>query len=223
MEKEKINEFVYRLKKISSCVISDATDKVGLKSSMNSSIKPIKLGTKLAGPAVTIRRIKKEKIGEGNFSQYTNILHEIIDTTEPGNIMLIDADGDTESATWGGNMSTAAKAKSLGGAIVDGGARDQKEIKDMDFPLFSKSTVPARSGGRLVTVGYNIPIVCGDILVHPGDFIMGDDDGVVVIPKNRIDEILTLAEEIEYKERKVLEYLKKGYKLKEKIKKFKIK
>jgi len=223
MEKEKKNEIVNRLRKLSSAVISDAMDKLGIKATMSSSIKPIKSGIKLAGPAVTIKRIKKGKIGEGDFSQYAKIMHETIDTTEPGDIMVIDADGDTESATWGGNMSTAAKAKNLGGAVVDGGARDQQEIVDMGFPLFMKSTVPTAGAGRLITVGYNIPVVCGDILVQPGDFIMGDNDGVVVIPKNRIEEVLELAEEIEYKESKMAEYLREGHKLMEAIGKFKIK
>ena len=103
----------------------------------------------------------------------------------------------------------------MGGVIIDGGARDRQEIAEMGFPLFMKSLVPTAGAGRLVTVGYNIPVVCGNILVHPGDMIMGDDDGVVVIPKNRIEEILELAEVIEQKESKMAEYLREGHKLME--------
>jgi regulator of RNase E activity RraA len=219
---EQRNEFICRLKELSSCVLADTMDELGIKATMSSSIKPVKSGIKLVGPVVTIRRIKKEKIGEGDFSKYAKILHETIYSIGPGDIIAIDADGDTESASWGGNMSTAAKLNSLGGAIIDGGARDRQEIVDMEFPIFCKSFVPS-AGTRLVTIGYNVPIICGGILIFPGDFVFGDDDGVVVIPKNRLEEVLILAEKIEYKERKIMEYLNKGYKLPEAIEKFKIK
>lgn len=222
MEKNIRSEFISRLKNLSSCVISDAMDLLGLKSVMNSSIKPIKSGTKLAGPAITFRRIKKEKISGGNFSQYTNVLHETIDSSEPNDIFVVDADGDTESSSWGGNMSIAAKTRNLGGVIIDGAARDKEEIANISFPLFCKSIIPTRSRGRLLTVEYNVPVICGDIFVHPGDFIMGDDDGVVVLPKNCIDEILTLAEEIEQSERKIQEYLKEGHTLIEAMQKYKL-
>lgn len=219
---EKRNKYIYRLKKLSSCVLSDAMDKIGIRAVMSSTIKPIKSGTKLAGPVATIRRIKKEKVVEGDFSQYTKTLHEIIYNVEPGDIIVIDADKDTESASWGGNMSVAAKAKNLGGAIIDGGARDRQEIEAMGFPMFCKSFVPS-AGKRLVTIGYNIPIICGGILIYPGDFVLGDDDGVVVIPQNRLEEVLSLAEKIEHNERKIAEYLKEGHKLTEAVEKFRIK
>lgn len=222
MINEQRNEFVYRLKKLSSCVLSDAMDILGIRAVMSSSIKPVKTGINLAGPVVTIRRVKREKITINNFSEYAKIMHETIYNVEPGTIIVIDGDGDTESASWGGNMSTAAKANNLGGAIIDGGARDRHEIVDMGFPIFCKSFIPS-AGERLVTIGYNVPIFCGGILIYPGDFVFGDDDGVVVVPQNRLEEVLILAEKIEHKERKIMEYLKEGHKLPEAIEKFKIK
>ena len=221
MKTKEIEEYISCLKNLSSCVISDAMDKIGLKSVMNSSIRPIKSGITIAGQVVTVKSIKKEKIIESDYSKYTNILNEVTDGTEPGKIIIIDADGDTECASWGGNRSLAAKLRKIGGVIIDGAARDYKEITEMDFPVFCKNTIPPKSKDRLITIDYNVPVVCGGILIHPGDFIIGDDDGVVVIPANRISEILVLAEEIENKERKIVEYLKAGHKFSEAVEKFK--
>lgn len=221
MKEVQKNEFVNRLKKLSSCVVTDSMDELNLNGTMCSSIKPVKSGIKLVGQVTTtIRRIKREKVGNGDFSRYAKTLHEEIYNTGAGDIIIIDADGDTESASWGGNMSIAAKLNNLGGAIVDGAARDWQEIVEMGFPIFSKSFIPS-AGKRLVTIERNVPVICGGIMVSPGDFILGDDDGVVVIPKNRIEEILSLAEKIEYTERKIMEYLKDGYKLPEAVKKAK--
>ncbi len=92
----------------------------------------------------------------------------------------------------------------------------------MGFPIFCKSFVPS-AGESLVTIGYNIPIICGGILINPGDYVFGDDDGVVVIPQNRLEEILSLAEKIEDSERKIMKYLKEGHKLTEAVGKYRIK
>ena len=93
----------------------------------------------------------------------------------------------------------------------------------MGFPVFSKSIVPTAAGPLVTTIGINVPVVCGDILVRPGDIIVGDDDGVVVVPKDRLEEILKTAEETEELEQKSMEYIKEGHTMVEAINKFKVK
>lgn len=223
--KERQGRMIERLKKVSITVLSDVMDKMmGKRCFMSSDIKPLSPGLKIAGPAITIKRIRTpQNIGEEDFKEHGKSLHQRIDSGEPGDIFVIGAEGYTETATWGGLMSIGAMQRKLGGAIVDGGVRDVVEIREMGFPIFARSVIPCAATRRLTTVGVDVPVVCGDILVHPGDMIVGDDDGVVVLPKYRVEEIVSMAEEIEESERQMAEFLRQGHSLIEAINKYRVK
>ncbi len=214
-------EIVERLKKASTSVLSDVMDRVGKRGCMSSSIKPLSPGLKIAGPAVTVKRIRKpHNIGEEDFKEYRRSLHQMIDNGNAGDIFVVAAEGETESANWGGLTALAAMQRKLGGAVIDGGVRDSVEISEMGFPIFMRSIFPGSPAPRLTTVGINVPVICGDILVHPGDMVVGDDDGVIVIPRDRAEEIVRMAEEIEETEGQMVEYLKQGHTLIETFNKY---
>jgi 4-hydroxy-4-methyl-2-oxoglutarate aldolase len=222
LDEQNMEKMVKRFKNISTTAISDTMDRLGIRSAMASSIKPLRPGIKIAGPALTVKRIRNpENLGKEDFKDYKMALHETIDSAKEGDIIVISADKDTEVATWGGNMTLRAMGNKLAGAVIDCGIRDSKELMEMGFPIFMRSIIPAAGTTRLTTVGVNVPIICGDILVHPGDMIVGDDDGVAVIPKNLAEEVLTMAEELEETERKSAQYIREGHTLIEAIKKYK--
>ncbi|AFM40682.1 Demethylmenaquinone methyltransferase [Desulfosporosinus acidiphilus SJ4] len=155
--------------------ISDATS--GLNN-LDSTIKPLKETYKISGRAFTV----KIPVGE-NLAVLRAIRNAGI-----GDILVIDAKGDTYRAIAGDFIVGMAKTLGLGGIVVDGVIRDILGIKQLDFPVFCKGTTVAASSkhdqGEI-----NVPISCGGTTIYPGDIVVGDVDGVVVIPQNKIDEV----------------------------------
>ncbi len=105
-------------------------------------------------------------------------------------------------------MGTGAKVNGFDGAVVDGGVRDVNQLKNANFPVFSRSIVPSSTIGRVITLVQNIPVTCGGVMVYPGDIILGDADGVVVVPRAYAEEILRIAEETEEIERQQIADIK---------------
>jgi 4-hydroxy-4-methyl-2-oxoglutarate aldolase len=156
--------------------ISDAMD--GLNN-FHPSIKPLKEAYKVAGRAFTV----KIPVGE-NLS-----VLEAISKAKPGDILVVDAKGDQYRAVAGDFVLGMAQTLGIGGLVVDGVIRDIVGVKELNFPVFSRGTTVAASGKTGVGE-VNVPISCGGVPVIPGDIIVGDADGVVVIPQALEQEIL---------------------------------
>lgn len=161
---------------IPTTAISDATE--GLNN-MDSSIKPLKEEYKFAGRALTV----KMPVGD-NLS-----VLKAIREAKPGDVIVIDAKGDQYRAIAGDFVVGMAKTLGITAIVVDGVIRDIVGIKNLNFPVFSKGTTVAASGKAGVGE-INVPISCGGTTVYPGDIIVGDADGIVVISKDREQEIL---------------------------------
>jgi 3-hexulose-6-phosphate synthase/6-phospho-3-hexuloisomerase len=182
---------------VSTASISDVT---GQKYAFSHNIRPLIPGIKVAGRAVTVRT------EPGDPGKPT----EAVGIATKGDIIVIDARGSEESACWGGNDSIGSKVKGLSAVIVDGAIRDTAEIMDMHFPTWCRAVTP-RVGGEKRGGEINVPITCGGVRVNPGDVIMADDDGIVVIPSEEAAEVLEKSIEREALEKgikaKVLEGL----------------
>jgi regulator of RNase E activity RraA len=191
---------------LSTSSLSDALNSIGIKGCMSHELKPLIAGIKMAGSVVTIKDLPTTKR-----VPITSAL-DAIDKAEPCSVFVRAVEGmDARNiALWGGLMSLAAKIKGIAGAVLDGGVRDTVEIKQMSFQIFSKSVSPSTSVGYTKVVATNSPVNCGGILVHPGDFIVGDDDGVVVIPRDKVEAVIEKAKRIDEVERKEAEELRKG-------------
>jgi 4-hydroxy-4-methyl-2-oxoglutarate aldolase len=186
MPSEKI---VDQYKSIPTTAISDATE--GL-SNLYSSIKPLKETYKISGRALTV----KMPVGDN-----LSVLKAIYEA-KPGDIIVIDAKGDTYRAIAGDFILGLAKTLEIGGIVVDGVIRDLEACRDLDFPVFCKGTTMAASGKAGVGE-INVPISCGGVSIHPGDIIVGDCDGVTVIPKEIEEKVLNDAlEKIEKDEKR---------------------
>ena len=105
-------------------------------------------------------------------------------------------------------MSTTGKVRGLAGAVIDGGARDVDEIEEIGFPVFSRSITPATSIGRYVSVAKQVPIMCAGVLVRPGDYIIGDQTGVVVVPTEKVPQVVQLLRKYDDKESKMIPIIK---------------
>ena len=147
---------------------------------LDTAIRPIFKRVSAVGTATTL------ELPKGDLS----LTRAAIDQLRPGDVLLIDWGGETQAACWGEMTSLAARMKGCLGVIVDGAVTDVVEIEDQGLPTFARATA-ALVGRRLDTGdgGVNVPIQCGGVNVNPGDLVVGDDNGIVVIPVQRAAEI----------------------------------
>lgn len=192
MDKNLIESF----RRVATASVADAVDKIcGKKGYLDSAIAPRTSERKIAGPAVTVL--------EGPTEEFVPPTHalELIDAAEPGSIMVISIGGHAEVAVWGGLMTAGAVANRLEAAVLDGATRDIAEIKrDFGFPVFSRSASPGTTLGSFKTLDSMVPVQIGDVTINPGDIVVGDVDGVVVVPKEHAAEVLAMAQEIDQRE-----------------------
>jgi 3-hexulose-6-phosphate synthase / 6-phospho-3-hexuloisomerase len=182
------------LGKVSTANLADAMHRSG---DMDG-IKKITGVGRVAGKAVTVRAYP------GDWSKPV----EAIDSAEKGDILVIDA-GGTGKSVWGELASQSAKVKGVVGVVIDGYARDIEDIEKIKFPVFARGAKPA--AGEPKGFGeINVPIVCGGVSVKPGDYIVCDSDGVVVVPKEEAVEIANRAQDVYEKEDRVREEIKEG-------------
>ncbi|MEM3578104.1 MAG: RraA family protein [Candidatus Bathyarchaeia archaeon] len=213
------SKLLKELWKIPTASLSDALDSIGVRGFMDYRIKPRTVESKVVGQAITV----KDKISNKKATPIKAL--EAIEAAEKGWVLVrVIEDANIEDASnialFGGIMASAAKAKGLGGAVLDGGLRDVSECKSLGFPVFSRSAVPTNSVGRTEVVDVNVPIICGGVLVNPGDIIVGDADGVVVIPKEKLEEVVHRALKIEDVEKRMAADLGKGASVLETVKKY---
>lgn len=187
-------ELVSILRIVSSPNISDAMHRKGAMRD----IHPINLGTKIVGRAVTVQTFA------GDWAKPV----EAIDLAGPGNVLVI-YNGSNNIAPWGGLATLSCKNRGIEGVVVDGAVRDVDEIRALNYPIYSSGITP-NAGDPKGMGEINAEITCGGQLVRPGDYIVGDDSGVVVIPKERAYEIARRAKEVEKMESRLYEEIRRG-------------
>lgn len=182
------------LEKVSTSNVSDAMHRGGAMRNL----LPVSLPKKFYGKAFTVRAYP------GDWSKTV----QSIDAAEKGDVIVIDAHG-SRVALWGELASRSAISREISGLVMDGGVRDVAEIKKMEFPVYARCTSPA--AGEPKGMGeMDVPIKCGGIEVNPGDYILADENGVVVIPKKRALEIANRALYVKEKEERVLKEIEDG-------------
>jgi regulator of RNase E activity RraA len=184
-----------------SCVVADSQERAGV---MRSYLRPISIKTRFVGPALTVR------LEPGNQVDCLDALS----VAQDGDVIVVDAAGETETSIWGGLMSGLCKMKGVVGAVVDGAIRDTDETRDMGFFIFSKAIVPRSThspySGRMDPIEVNVPIQCAGVLVRPGDLVLGDEIGVVVVPLENAADILEKARDQAEKEEKTRAKIREG-------------
>ena len=168
-------------------------------------IKPLREYTAVAGFAFTVKSAPNAKI-TGEMEYRTQML----DTMKEDDFVVWDTSRDQNATLWGGVMTATAKGKKLKAACIDGGIRDTHQILAADFPVFYEYRISNGSLGRCMISNYQIPIKSGNVTIKPGDVVMGDIDGVLIIPRDIAYEVLLRAEEIKNNEKKIFSWVKNG-------------
>ncbi|MEV6139083.1 fumarylacetoacetate hydrolase family protein [Nocardia sp. NPDC051990] len=179
--------------------LSQALRKRGLNNVSIDGVHPLRPGTKLVGTAKTLRFVpNREDLFRSHGGGY-NAQKRAFDAVAPGQVIVIEARGERGSGTLGDILALRAKARDAAGIVTDGGVRDSATVADIGIPVFGRGGHPAVLGRKHVPWDVDIAIACGGATVLPGDVIVGDDDGVIVIPAALAEEVAdaALAQEIE--------------------------
>jgi regulator of RNase E activity RraA len=183
-----------------SCVFADVMYRTGV---MDSGIKPA-FRAKAVGQALTVQ------LSQGDLVDPLKAL----EMGQPGDIIVVDAGGDTETSVCGGLMGGLAKNRGIRAMIVDGAGRDIDELEAIGWPIWTRA-ITARGthtmfSGRKEELSINVPVACGGIVVGPGDFIIADTIGVTVVPLAKAEEVVGLAREQAEREQKTREWVAQG-------------
>jgi 4-hydroxy-4-methyl-2-oxoglutarate aldolase len=194
---------IERLAKLDSCAVSDALDRLALKGATYG-IAPVWACPRIVGRGVTMKikpaGLEKPKQHLGTAT---------IDAAQPGDIIVVDNGGRPDSC-WGGLLSLAAKTKGISGIVIDGACRDVDESRDIGFPVYARAVVPMTARGRVVQESLNQEIQFGGVQVHPGDLVIADGSGVVIIPRAREEAVIREAEKIAATEARMAEGICQG-------------
>jgi len=197
--------------------VSDAIEQMlGKKMYMSHEMRPI-FTTRFAGYALTVL-LKKD---EGN--KDPNALDGMLAAIDQGganSVYVMTVEDGQDIAGMGGLMGTAMAARDFSGAVIDGGVRDTAYLRKIGFPVYATGIVPSTSVHHYRFAGANIPVTCNGVTVNPGDIVVADSDGVVVVPKEHAAEILPVAQEMDFKEHSMYAYIEKLKSIEEAVKKF---
>ncbi len=191
-------QIIAEASQISTATLHEAAGKRG---NLPSAIKPVDPGMKLCGRALTVFSPPADNLW----------LHRAIYEAKPGEILVVDVGNFTEAGYWGDVMTYAAQLREIGGLVINGGVRDREQLIDMKFPVFSIGVCIKGTGKDQDAYGaMNQLIRMGDTSIAPGDLVVGDSNGVVVIPWNRAEEVIAKAKKRDADEERIKEQLKQG-------------
>ncbi len=181
---------------IRTSLLSDALGKGG---AMDHDMRCLSANCRMAGPAVTVRVHTADILMVGiTLSQCPK-----------GSVLVIDGQGELNTALWGEVTTLAARLKGLQGVVIDGAIRDLYKIHRDKRPVFARAVVP-NAGGAQYAGEINVPVQCGGAIVHPGDWIVGDEDGVVVVPQERLEMVMDAARRLAIVEKKIRKEVARG-------------
>ena len=176
-----------------------------LEQALPGHILPLREYRTVAGLAFTVKSAPNVKItGEMEFRT------EMLDKLHEDSFVVWDTSKDEKATLWGGVMTATAKGLGVKAACIDGGIRDTHQILEKDFPVFYKHRISNGSLGRCLITHYQIPIKIGDTTIRPGDIVLGDVDGVLVVPRDIAHDVLLRAEEIKANEKKIFGWVAEG-------------
>ena len=190
-------ELVVQFRRVEVASVSDALEQITHKRMyMSHRMQPI-FTAKFAGYARTVQ-LKKDE-GNNDPEALSGML-EAIDQGSTDSVYVMVVEDGEDIAGMGGLMGTAMAARGYAGAVIDGGVRDVAYLRKIAFPVFATGVVPSTSVHHYRFAGAQIPLVCNGVPVSPGDIVVADSDGVAIVPKAQAQAVLTLAQQMDYKE-----------------------
>lgn len=196
-----------RLAGLHTALISDVLDALGHRVGvMDFRIRTVAGPAQVVGRAFTLASLPIAEPEEAPYEQLLAGFRQL----SPGDVVVLATNGELKSGIWGELLSTAARVRGATGAVTDGLTRDVSQLETMRFPVFARGPSPLDSAGRQAVHRFGAPVVCGGVEVRPGDLVLGDVMGVVVIPVTLAEEALRLAEEKQRGEDVVRAELERG-------------
>ena len=199
-------EICRRYENVTTAMVNDVLREMEmLYQTLPNNILPLKDEMKVAGIAFTIKGSKNLDIKDEMIERA-----KMLEAIPSCSVIAWDTNGDDESAQWGEIMTMAAKRQGCRGAVVDGGVRDTNCVLAQNFPVFCKYRSSNGMMGRFRTIGYQIPIMIGNVHIYPGDIVFGDIDGCIVVPREIAFEVLERAEQIRDNEEGIKDMVNSG-------------
>jgi regulator of RNase E activity RraA len=198
-------DVIEKFYKVSTCMVSDALDKLGLPAGiwgigpMHGKCK------KIVGPAITMKMVPY-----GAHNPPGHMGSDPMMVAEPGDILVYDNGGRLDQNCWGDIVTWSSIQRGIAGTIADGAVRDMGEVEEIGFPVYARGHTPLTARGRNVQADYNCVIQIGGVQCNPGDIVMADVNGVAVVPGARVEEVLDAALDILEKETAMIEQIKSG-------------
>jgi regulator of RNase E activity RraA len=189
---------------LDTAAVSDALDNCGLPPGQGG-LRPMWGRPRIAGFAVTVELepLNAEHAG-------AHILTDAIAGAGAENVMVVANGGRIDVSSWGGIVSVGAAMRSIRGVVTDGACRDVDQARDLGFPVFARAQVPVTARGRLQQKSAGAPVRLGHVIVNPGDVVMADEGGVVVIPRERAAEVLDAARGVRAREEQIESEVRAG-------------
>jgi 4-hydroxy-4-methyl-2-oxoglutarate aldolase len=159
--------------------VHEAAGRIGL---LDPAIRPIQEGTSVAGPAVTVSCAAGDNL----------MVHAAVEVVEPGDVVVVSVTSPSTDGMLGELLATSLVAHGCRAVIVDSGVRDVAELRRMGFPVWSRA-IHAQGTVKTTPGSVNLPVTCAGVVVHPGDVVVADDDGVMLLPRDRAEEVLVVA------------------------------
>lgn len=201
-----------RLRAVSTATLTAQLLRRGIRTTFMTGVRPLRPDLRLVGRALTLRYVPaRDDIGTGaSFDNRTNVQRIAIETAGPGDVLVIDARGDTRAAVLGHILATRLLRRGVAGVVTDGAFRDSPGFADLDLPTYAAGANAAISSTIHHPADIGLPIACAGVLVMPDDIIVGDAEGVVVIPAKLLDEVAAGAIEQERLETFILGRIEAG-------------
>jgi regulator of RNase E activity RraA len=201
------------LRKVSTATITGLLSRRGLRRATIFGVRPIKSGSKMVGEAFTLRYLpaREDLDWTGHLDNLTDPQRVAIERVGPGQVLVMDARGDVSSGSLGAILATRLKMRGCAGVVTDGAVRDYVEIGETGMPAFCRAPHPGANKVIYHPQDFGLPIGCGGVAVFPGDILVGDDDGVVVIPRHLAAEIADEGVDNELKEEFIMTRVRAGH------------
>lgn len=206
-----VPDLLARYRQLQAAVVCDVMREHGLMNqAFPGALQALRPGGTVAGIAFTVKSAPNTRIsGEMTFRT------EMLDAMHEDAFVVWDTSGDDRATLWGGVMTATVVRRGVRGALIDGGIRDTVQIMEKGFPVFHRYRSPNGSLGRCLISHYQIPVQIGEVFVRPGDVIVGDEDGVVAVPRSIAEAVLGRGEEITRNEKVIFGWVAEGQTIEE--------
>lgn len=186
---------IEEFRKLDTCCLSDAMDRLGIPCGLEG-IKPINRDSAMCGRAFTVHYVPCGSGVKGTVGDY-------LDDVKPGEVVVIDNAGRTTCTVWGDLLSITATHKGVAGTLIDGVCRDLPTIHELNYNIFTKGYYMVTGKDRVEVDQVNVPVSVSGVRVEPGDLVVGDATGVVIVPQIKAEKVLAVAKEIAEKEAQI--------------------